>query len=57
MLLLSYGALKVLADGDDIAETTTLNLAGRSTVASGASLDVGYFGLTTNDTTQLKLGQ
>ena len=45
-----------MADGDDIAETTTLNLAGRSTVASGASLDVGYFGLTTNDTTQLNLG-
>ena len=53
---ISYGALKVLADGDDIAETTTLNLAGRSTVASGASLDIGYFGLTTNDTTQLNLG-
>ena len=52
----SYGALKVLADGDDIAETTTLNLAGRSTVASGASLDIGYFGLTTNDTIQLNLG-
>ena len=53
---ISYGALKVLADGDGIAETTTLNLAGRSTVASGASLDIGYFGLTTNDTTQLNLG-
>ena len=38
------------------AETTTLNLAGRSTVASGASLDIGYFGLTTNDTIQLNLG-
>ena len=52
----SYGALKVLADGDGTAETTTLNLAGRSTVASGASLDIGYFGLTTNDTIQLNLG-
>ena len=51
------GALKVLADGDGTAETTTLNLAGRSTVASGASLDIGYYGLTTNDTIQLKLGQ
>ena len=52
----SYGALKVLADDDGTAETTTLNLAGRSTVASGASLDIGFVGLTTNDTIQLNLG-